>query len=411
MANLCIFEDSGYQKLFPLCLMRPVFEIKCGISTLLQKILHSYLSVEKDIAVSLECREYLQEVVKNNHHEKPVNALPYANDCLFINGRVLADINLSRQIPFSGNDEIFVAGSTVVAARLSKDNLNKLRDHLGKETFEEILLSLKKYAKTTSIDIKTIDYPWQLIKENPSEIENDYQKLWGKGKIKGKLNKEVVIYDKKNVVIEDGAKIESFVVIDSSNGPVIINEGAHILPHTTIQGPAYIGKNTKILGGSIRGGTTIGPNCKIHGEVNSSIIHGYSNKAHYGFLGHSYLCEWVNLGAGTTNSNLKNNYGNVKIWNKGNLIDSGEQVIGCFIGDHSKTAIGTLLNTGTVISIFCNIFEGMPPKYVGLFAFGLKKKFNLDKAIEIAKVVMKRRGIEITAEDTNLIKLLYSFKT
>jgi UDP-N-acetylglucosamine diphosphorylase/glucosamine-1-phosphate N-acetyltransferase len=196
-------------------------------------------------------------------------------------------------------------------------------------------------------------------------------------------------------------------VIDAKHGPVIIDKEVHILPHTLIEGPCYIGPHSVVLGGQIRAGTTIGPHCKIQGEVSMSIIHGYTNKAHYGFLGHAYLCEWVNLGAGTTNSNLKNNYGQVKVEINGKLVDSGEQFVGCFIGDHTKTAIGTLINTGTVISIFCNIFGGMPPKYVAPFSFGPKEKYDLKKAIETAGLAMSRRDKKLSPAEQKLIEQLF----
>ncbi|MFA4857686.1 MAG: putative sugar nucleotidyl transferase [Candidatus Margulisiibacteriota bacterium] len=429
--SLCIFEDAGYKKLEPITLLRASFEVKCGILSLLDKILLEYgapatqSATEKKTGpkVILACRGMLKETVQERHPECKViefngttlpnttavatsleaaaNAL--AGACLFINGRILAEPNLSKKIPLDGPDETFVCNGTVVAARLSTGK------GLGISPQKQSKQPARKLPqiKTTKIDVKLIDYPWQLIKENSAQIEADYKRINKKGaKKKAAIHKTVTFYKRENTIIGQGATIEAQVVIDARRGPVIIDAGAHIMPLTYIEGPAYIGENSTILGAQIRSGTSIGPSCKVHGEVTNSIIHGYSNKAHYGFLGHSYICEWVNLGAGTTNSNLKNNYGNIKMWNDGQLVDTKEQFMGCLIGDHTKTAIGTMINTGTVISIFCNIFEGMPPKYVPPFSFGMKEKFEIEKALRMSAAALQRRKKQLTNAEKQLIKLL-----
>ncbi len=178
-------------------------------------------------------------------------------------------------------------------------------------------------------------------------------------------------------------------------------------------GPIYIGGKTIVRPHSyLRGPLSIGPGCRIGGEVVHSIFYANSNKAHYGFIGHSYIGEWVNLGAGTTNSNLKNTYGTVKIVVGGKEIDSGEQFLGCFIGDHAKLGIGTLIPTGAVIGVFANVFSGgMIPRTVPSFSWGTKDEFKFDKAIETAAHAMRRRGRELTSEDKELLKKVFQATT
>lgn len=408
MSKLAIFEDSLNTKLMPLIFMRASCELKCGILSLLEKIIYEYEAVYGQQNICLGCRTHLVETVQARHQEAAVNVCKLDEPILLINGRILADANLPKNIPILGEDRIYMHGPHVVCARFSPKIMEKAIQLFATGTPpEQAFLAMKNEVNTTEVDVKIIEYPWQLIKENADEIKADYKRLYGKGKIKGEVHKTAVIYDKSNVVIEEGSEVEAYVVIDSRKGPVIIDKDARVQPHSIIQGPVYVGRKSTIVGDKIRGGTSIGPNCKVHGEVSNSIIHGYSNKAHAGFLGHSYLGKWVNLGAGTTNSNLKNNYGTVRVWNDGSMIDSKEQFLGCLIGDHAKTAVGTMLNTGTVISAFCNVFESPPPKYMKPFSFGEKHKYELEKAILTAKTVMARREIQMSEAEEKLIRELY----
>ncbi|MFQ5584711.1 MAG: hypothetical protein ACE5GL_09785, partial [Calditrichia bacterium] len=199
------------------------------------------------------------------------------------------------------------------------------------------------------------------------------------------------------------------VVIDAENGPVWIDEDAVIMANAVLEGPIYIGKKSRIkIGAKLYENTTIGPVCKIGGEVEGSIIQGYSNKQHDGFLGHAYLGSWVNLGADTNNSDLKNNYGMIRVLLNGKPVNSGKRFLGLMMGDHSKTAINTMFNTGTIVGVNCNIFgAGMPPKFVPSFSWGGAEgiaDFILDKAMHIAKNVMARRNVEFTHRDEQLFK-------
>jgi len=245
------------------------------------------------------------------------------------------------------------------------------------------------------------------------EISKDFLRLKKKSdNIKGKIYEGAIILNKDNVIIEEGAEIKPGVVLDAEEGPIYIGKNAKIMPNATIIGPAYIGDNTSIkIGAKIYENTSIGEYCKIGGEVEGSVIHSYSNKQHDGFLGHSYIMQWVNLGADTNNSDLKNNYGSVKVYINDKLIDSGSMFVGLFMGDHSKSSINTMFNTGSVIGVSCNIFgEGFPPKYVPSFCWGGKDTFttyDIEKAIDVAKRVMKRRYKDFTEIEENLFRTTF----
>lgn len=244
-------------------------------------------------------------------------------------------------------------------------------------------------ATTVGKHGKKIKHLWDLIVDLGKDLEEDLK--WMGSGVKGAAHPSAVIYDEEKVLIENGAEIEAGAVLDARSGPIYIGKNSIIRPCAYLRGPL-----------------SIGPECRIGGEVMHSIFHGYSNKAHYGFIGHSYVGEWVNLGAGTTNSNLKNNYGTVKVWVNGEEVDSGQQFLGCFIGDYAKLGIGTLIATGAVIGVGANIFGGgVTPKVVPSFAWGEKGKYRLEEFLQTAALVMQRRGKVLTEEQKAILKTVY----
>lgn len=213
------------------------------------------------------------------------------------------------------------------------------------------------------------------------------------------------------IVIEDGAKIEPYVLFDTTAGPVMVRSGATISAFSRIVGPCYIDHDATVLGEMVAN-CSIGPFSKIRGEIHSSIVLGYSNKGHSGFVGHSYLGRWVNLGAGTTTSNLKNTYGTVQLWTPSGVRNTEQQFLGTLFGDHAKTGIGTMLNTGTVLSVGANVYGGnMPAKYVPPFAWGDSEpygSFAIDKFIEVATRVMRRRNVQISGRQESQLRTVYA---
>jgi UDP-N-acetylglucosamine diphosphorylase / glucose-1-phosphate thymidylyltransferase / UDP-N-acetylgalactosamine diphosphorylase / glucosamine-1-phosphate N-acetyltransferase / galactosamine-1-phosphate N-acetyltransferase len=224
---------------------------------------------------------------------------------------------------------------------------------------------------------RKINYLWDLIVNLREDLEKDLRGIGAR--VKGGVHPAAVLIKPENMMIEEGAEIEACAVLDARQGPI------------------YIGQGTIVkAGANLRGPLSIGPECRIGGEVTNSIFHGYSNKAHYGFIGHSYIGEWVNLGAGTTNSNLKNNYGTVKVQVNGQPVDSGQQFLGCFIGDYAKLGIGTLITTGAVIGLGANVLGGkVTPKYVPDFQWEEKTKYRLEDFLKAAEAMMGRRRIAL----------------
>jgi UDP-N-acetylglucosamine diphosphorylase/glucosamine-1-phosphate N-acetyltransferase len=222
-----------------------------------------------------------------------------------------------------------------------------------------------------------------------------------------------LIGDTSRLFIEEGATIEASV-LNTNTGVIYIGKDAEIMEGTVIRGPLAMCEHSAIkLAGKIYGATTLGPHVKVGGEVNNSVIFGYSNKGHDGFLGNSVIGEWCNLGADTNNSNLKNNYGEVKVWSyaKGQEINTGLQFCGLMMGDHSKCGINTMFNTGTVVGVSANIFgAGFPPKHIPSFSWGGAEEmvdFDLEKAMEVAERMMERRHIALTEIDKNILKNIY----
>jgi len=198
-------------------------------------------------------------------------------------------------------------------------------------------------------------------------------------------------------------------VFDVRQGTVVMDQGSEVRSGTRLEGPVYIGPGTRVLGGFIRG-SVFGPECRVHGEVSTSVFLGYANKSHDGFMGHSIVGHWVNLGAGTTTSNLKNTYGPVRLEVEGHRIETGRLNLGSLIGDHAKTAIGTLLDTGTVISAGANVFGPIaPPKYVPPFAWGCSggERMSEDGFLKVAERVMARRNVEFSPDRRESLRLTY----
>jgi UDP-N-acetylglucosamine diphosphorylase/glucosamine-1-phosphate N-acetyltransferase len=203
------------------------------------------------------------------------------------------------------------------------------------------------------------------------------------------------------------------VMVDTTNGPVIIDREAVITAFSRLEGPCCIGPRTHILGAKIRAGTTLGPDCRAGGEIEASIIHGKTNKYHDGFLGHSYVGEWVNIGAGTQNSDLRNDYAEVTVTIGGQPTATGLTKVGCFLGDHTKTGLGTLLNTGTTAGVFCNLLPSgrLLPRYFPSFSScwhgTLAENSSLPRLLQTARAVMQRRGAVLTEEHTELFRQLF----
>jgi UDP-N-acetylglucosamine diphosphorylase/glucosamine-1-phosphate N-acetyltransferase len=277
---------------------------------------------------------------------------------------------------------------------------------LNTTSIESLLQSAGAAFGAGHVDLPAWNYTWELILDNPRQLIDDFA-VAGRRGIEGTIEEPRAIRGGVgDVYVAPGALVHPMVVIDAANGPVYIDEGAEIHPFTRIEGPCYVGKKSILLGAKCREGNSIGPMCRLGGEIEESIIQGYSNKYHDGFLGHAYVGQWVNLGALTNNSDLKNDYSNVAVCLDGHeVIDTGSTKVGALIGDHAKTAIGTLFNTGAYVGAMALIVgTGKPlPKFIPSFAWFLEgvvtKGFGKKRLYDTAKAAMSRRKCRWTPAD------------
>ena len=315
--HICIYEDSGCNNLLPMTYVRPVYDLFCGMVSLQEKLIRNF----PQASITLHTRSVLEKVVRDRYPDCLVNEFPAGlEEILFINGRSL--LNSKTELNKLGKNQSFIINDTVVAARLSGAELT-----IPIETVQNgITIDLDETAiERQKVDGILVEYIWDLIQANGDQIRSDFTfAIQGRGD--AVIDDGTIIND-ENVFIDKTAKIMPHVVVDGSNGPVFIDRDVVIQPHVYVQGPVYIGPSVLIKAGAqIYSGSSIAEGCKIGGEVNNSIISAWSNKAHNGYLGSSYVGSWVNIGAGTNNSNLKNNYGTVKLTVNGEVVDTGLQL-------------------------------------------------------------------------------------
>jgi UDP-N-acetylglucosamine diphosphorylase/glucosamine-1-phosphate N-acetyltransferase len=393
--DLCLYENENAGMLEPLALTRPVFSLLCGTKNLFAKIVDTVGLAPRACFV----RNYLQETVRSSYLGIEVNSSDWlvGRDCvLFVDGAWIPpfDFQLKTDSSHAGICSgkpvyYYCTGEKLASFAEIHDNLDLL------ESLRLLGLPEKKVAGVV------LEYLWDLVGNNEAQIIADMN---GSHELSNPSERPTgLIGPLDQLFTHAKAEIEPLVAFDTSKGPVVIESGAKIQAFTRLEGPCFIGKDTQIFGAKIRAGTSIGTNCRIGGEIENSIILGYTNKYHDGFLGHSYLGEWVNWGAATNASDLRNDYGPVKVQVDGQLINTGLNKVGVFFGDHSRTSIGVLLNTGSNIGAFANLLPGgLLPRNIPAFASSKNGKLVPGNAweilMQIASIVMQRRQRELSAE-------------
>jgi UDP-N-acetylglucosamine diphosphorylase/glucosamine-1-phosphate N-acetyltransferase len=329
-------------------------------------------------------------------------------DNIIINSTVLPTPKLLKLIKQLGINEAILEGEELLAARLTQDQFDNLIDDNGLTELEGIDVS-------NDVDvIRRIIRPHNIFSLNEIELQSDFDLLTKDRKSNAISNTNTVI-NPDNIFIEDGASVEC-AILNALTGPIYVGKNAIIMEGSAIRGPLALCEGSVLkMGSKIYGATTIGPFSKVGGEVNNSVITGYSNKGHEGFLGNSVIGEWCNLGADTNTSNLKNNYDEVKLWSyeKQRFLKTGLQFCGLIMGDHSKTGINTMFNTGTIVGVNSNIFgSGYPRNYVPSYAWGGAhgfKTYLLEKSLETAEKVMARRNRPLTDEDKRILEHIFLY--
>lgn len=399
--RVCLFEDAAVAGLTPLALTRPAFDLLCGLTSLGEKQRRAFGSPPTGALV----RPLLADVCALSHPELAVNDLAWlsAAPTALVNARWLPPAGATLPIPGPG---VGLVGDEVAYAVVGPEQLADL-SHL---TLEEGLDTWKATLPTVPAGGRLIRHLWELVQLNGSAIVADVASA---AALPPPAVGGTVVGPPERFLVAPTARVEPLVVADTTQGPVVVQDGAVVTAFSRLEGPCVIGPHTHVLGAKVRAGTTLGPHCRIGGEVEASIVQGYSNKYHDGFLGHAYVGEWVNLGAGTSNSDLRNDYGEVSVILDGRPVATGLTKVGCFLGDHTKTGLGTLLNTGTNAGAFCNLLPsgGFVPKYVPSFCRwwngALTDDSDLEALLQTAAVVMGRRGQALTEAHRSLYRALW----
>jgi UDP-N-acetylglucosamine diphosphorylase / glucose-1-phosphate thymidylyltransferase / UDP-N-acetylgalactosamine diphosphorylase / glucosamine-1-phosphate N-acetyltransferase / galactosamine-1-phosphate N-acetyltransferase len=409
--RLILIDLEGPRRLGfePLVLCRPIWELRLGITTLAEKLVAAVGT--RDVACFVP--PYMAEVYRRETAWPVNDPAQLQGDDLFIAAAHVKAASIPRQIGGPSHVVLDAAGQ-VLLAFVTRDDAAAWRA-ASLEAFLETVKRLPAVERRTD----AWNYTWDLILANPAEIAADFAAL-GRSGIEGAIEQPAALQGgHQEIYVAPGARVHPMTVIDASAGPVYIDEGAEVQPFTRIEGPCYLGKRSLLLGAKCRAGNTIGPLCRIGGEVEGSVIQGYSNKYHDGFLGHAYLGQWVNLGAMTTNSDLKNDYSPVSVTLRDKTrIDTGSMKVGSLIGDHAKTAIGTLLNTGAYVGAMTLILgDGrLLPKFIPSFAWYLQGTLatsaaNKERAYDTARRAMARRDCAWTAADAALWDEVYRRET
>ncbi len=386
--NYILFGDQTRNHLLPFTFIRPMGDLRIGILTIREKW-ERYLG-KKTSSLTEEYLSTKYPLIKEA-------------DNVLINAAVFPNKEVVEAIGKLGNNETLSQGDVLIAYRLSDKDLDSIDD----ESFEA------RENHEFSGKIEKLSYLHDFLLLNIDAIVNDYRLITANRK-SGSTGPLARVVCPENVFVEDGAKIE-MAIINATEGPVYIGKNAHVMDGAIIRGPVSIGEGTKVrMGALLYPGSAIGPYCKIGGEISNTIVFGYSNKAHDGYIGDSVIGEWCNIGAGSNFSNLKNNYSQVRVWNyaEETFVPTDLRFCGAFVGDHTKCGINTMLNTGSVIGVNSMIYgSGFIRNFIPSFSWGSAAGITIYKfetALETARIVMSRRGKELTADDESILRFVYN---
>ena len=381
--NYILFDGTVRNALLPFTFTRPVADIRIGILTIREKW-EKYLGY----TTTTLTEEYLMEKYPMVEMEENI----------MINASFLPNPILIDMVQNLNPKEAILFGEEIIAF-----HTNDTQEDIDFDEYELI-----EYEG----DVLRIESTWDIFAKNDAAIREDFD-LLTEDRFSQPIPKSVNVIAPENIFIEEGAKLE-FVTLNASTGPIYIGKNAEIMEGSVIRGPFALCEEAQVkLATKVYGATTVGPHCRIGGEVNNSVLFGYSNKGHDGFLGNSVLGEWCNIGADSNNSNLKNNYEEVRLWSyeTEGFARTGLQFCGLMMGDHSKCGINTMFNTGTVVGVSANIFgSGFPRNFVPSFSWGGASGFTTyitKKAFETAKIVMSRRHIEFTKQDAKILEYVF----
>lgn len=404
--RVCLFEDHLVEDLQPLTSTRPVFDLLCGLTNLGSKQFRWFGVSSRAVVV----RPAMELLLKHRQPDLHVNDPAWTKEGPFIlvNGRWLPPSTPRNET----KPHVGLVGDEIAYVHVSPSSWVDF-------PFEDIqgfLDICKKRLPQQQVGGRMVRHLWELVHLNGPQLVEDARAFGLTGadsSVRSRASIPHVVGPPDGLVIDPTAHIDPLVVADTTSGPVVVEQEVVITAFTRLEGPCYIGRGTHLHGAKVRAGTTLGPACRIGGEVECSIVQGYSNKYHDGFLGHAYLGEWVNIGAGTNNSDLRNDYGEVVMIVGGKKVPTGLTKVGCFLGDHTKTGLATQLNTGTIAGTFCNILPGPGyaprslPSFTNWFKGELIENGSLAQLIDTARTVMRRRQQTMSDELALLYRTLF----
>lgn len=376
--NVILFDDPVLRsQLLPLTFTRPTGAIRVGILTIAEK-----WKMRLSADVSFSTQPYLSKKF----------AATVTPDNYWINGSLCPDEKLIGVLRALKPNDAIERNGRILAVRTADD-----------EVPEVITGTVHPYPA----DVTLIDHPWKIFNDNGAQIRADFE-LITKGRRSWPIDdKATVVYNEANVFVEEGVTFKA-AILNAENGPIYLGKNSQVQEGAIIRGPFCLGDRSILnMGSKMRGDTTIGPDCKIGGEVSNSVVFGYTNKSHEGYLGNSVLGEWCNLGADTNTSNMKNTYDVVRLWSiaRKEFIPTGLYFCGLIMGDHSKSGINTMFNTGTVVGVNSNVLGGgYPPNYIPSFSWAGNDTYDIEKALATAQRAMGRRHYEVTQEDRSILR-------
>jgi UDP-N-acetylglucosamine diphosphorylase/glucosamine-1-phosphate N-acetyltransferase len=402
--RLCLVEDHAVAGLEPLTLTRPVHDLLLGGSTLGCKIAHAFGIGPGPARRGAVIRPYLVPIQRERDPRTTFNDRDWLGraETLVANARWVPPARFEP--PSQNGFWVGLCDGEPACAMVGPDLASALEPNNVDGWFDEAADQLEQ----VDVGGQWIHRPWDIVAANADHLVRDFEAEGKIGVSNRHLTTMALVGPADRLFIHETARIDPYTVFDTTGGPITIGPGVVVQPFTRVEGPCWIGRDTQLFRANLRGGVSLGPNCRIGGEVEAAIVHGHSNKYHEGFLGHAYIGEWVNLGAITSNSDLRNDYGEVFVPLGGDPVATGQAKVGCFLGDHTRTGLGSMMNTGTVAGVMCNILPAGPllPKHVPSFSAVLYGRvaagFPLEQMFNTARTVMGRRGKTFTATEEQL---------
>ena len=395
----CFFEDAYLENFHPLTLTRPIYDLRVGILTLGQKWHHA-LGIP-----DMECRGVLRQHLKGVFTEFIASGSD--EEIIWLNPRYIpVEVVVEKVESLKSGQGLFCDDELIAGVVTTEMHNRWIESGMDSSDLEKV--------DSGPCSLTIVENSWELFQINGQQIRYDVNLLDLEPLHSTDDYLHSIFTSPDNIYIEKGAVIEPGAMLLADSGPIYVGKDAHIMANSIIRGASAICRNSVIkMGARIYEDTTVGPVCKIGGEVANTIFHSYSNKAHDGYAGNSVFGQWCNLGADTNTSNLKNNYSTVKVsdWKTGKQSDTGQQFIGTIMGDHSKTGINSMLNTGTLCGVCCNLFsDKYPPKFVPSFSWVSGSDivpYHFEKAVDAMEKMMERRSVELTPAYESMMKAIF----